>query len=102
GGWTFVRLGSKAHLRSRQPTPTMHGGFMHAEDARHRGGRFATLHQFHGTPTTPFQFCCCSGWSCHTSLYGCPDAKTSYGHAGLRGHPVSFELESWASGFFLG
>src|SRR5262249_282728 len=87
GGGALVRLSVQPGLSTCQPTPAVDGGRMHAEYARHGGGGFPRLHQSHGSAPPPFQFYCCSDWSCHTSLYGCPASRTSYGHAGLSRSP---------------
>ena len=65
-GGALVGLGGQASRATRQPAPAVDGGFMHAEDARHGGRRFASLHQCDGTTTAPFQFSSASDWSCHT------------------------------------
>src|SRR5262249_55147280 len=83
GRRSLVRLGVEPSFSSRQPTPRVDGGVMHAEDARYRAGRFASLYQLHGPAPPPFQFRCCPYWSCHTSLYRRSESQTSYGHAGL-------------------
>src|ERR1700721_965311 len=82
-GGAFVGRGGQTALPPCQPTPAVDRGFMYAKDARHGGGRLALLHLLHGPPPSPLQFTCCSYWSCHTSLYGCPVSRTSYSHAGL-------------------
>jgi len=52
--------------------PAVDRGFVNAEDVGDEGGGLTLIQQLDCSPPPPFQFSCCSYWSGHALLYGCP------------------------------